>query len=236
MIDYVLEDLRLIKAKPGSRYARAVNVRSLTDDDLADAIARRNLGISKAEALAMLEAAAEIQEEWIASGIAVNTRLAHYHFSIPGSYTEGEFPEKALVRITPSRKLTDAAGRNLLRHVEPVIPSKIDRVDDFKSGTANRFITCGGNLKIIGHNLKITGTNPETGIVFINSEDADSIYPVPPVDIIVNKPTELLIVAPPMPGGASVLLKLATQYGGRGGKTLKTIRSITFNRILTVED
>jgi hypothetical protein len=51
MIDYVLENNLLTKDKPNDRYARVVNQRSRTENDLADAIARRNIGISKAEAL-----------------------------------------------------------------------------------------------------------------------------------------------------------------------------------------
>jgi hypothetical protein len=60
MIDYVLEMNHLTKEKPNDRYARVVNIQSKTEADLAEAIARRNLGI-------MLEAAAEI--ETIRNGI-----------------------------------------------------------------------------------------------------------------------------------------------------------------------
>jgi hypothetical protein len=42
---------------PNDRRARVVNVQSRSESDLAEAIAKRNIGISKAEALAMLEAA-----------------------------------------------------------------------------------------------------------------------------------------------------------------------------------
>jgi hypothetical protein len=60
MIDYVLENNRW-KDKRNGRYARVVNVRSYAESDLAEAIAQMNFGISKAEALAMLEAVIEIQ-------------------------------------------------------------------------------------------------------------------------------------------------------------------------------
>ena len=61
MVDYVLEKNLLTKDKPNDRYARPVNVKTHTQSDLAEAISRRNVGISKAEALAMLEMSSEIQ-------------------------------------------------------------------------------------------------------------------------------------------------------------------------------
>jgi hypothetical protein len=148
MIDYVLEDNLLTKKDANDRFARVVNVHSFTESDLAEAIARRNLGISKPEALAMLEAAAEIQMEWLSQGNGINMRLAHFHYAIPGVYKEGEYPTEAVVRITPSKELTEAARQNTLRHVEPVIPMKVNYVEDVRSSSTNEYITSGGNVKI----------------------------------------------------------------------------------------
>jgi hypothetical protein len=70
-IDYVLEDNLLTLKDPNDRRARVENVQSRSESDLAEAISRRNIGISKAEALAMLEAASEIQLEWLAAGHSI---------------------------------------------------------------------------------------------------------------------------------------------------------------------
>jgi hypothetical protein len=236
MIDYVLEDNRLTQDDPNDRYARVVNVHSFTENDLAEAIAKRNLGISKPEALAMLEAASEIQLEWLASGNAVNLKLAHYHYGIPGAFKEGEHPTEAVIHITPSKELAAAAKQNTLRHVEPTVQLSVDYVDDVKSGTTNEFITKGGNVKIFGHNLKIAGTKPGVGIEFISVEDPEAIYPVPAVDIIINNPSELLIVAPQMVTNEPVQLKITTQYAGNANKLLKEPRSVIFDTIFTVEE
>jgi hypothetical protein len=236
MIDYVLEENRLTKDKPNDRYARVVNVESMTENDLAEAITMRNLGISKPEALAMLEAVAEIQLGWLADGKAINTRLTHFHFTIPGALEEGEYPTKAIVRVTPSKEVIEAAQRNALRHVEPIMQLRVDHVVDIKSGTTNRFITNGGSLKIFGHNLKVVGTNPDVGIEFIRLEDPKTFYPVPAVDRIINNPSELLILAPQMVSGESVQLKITTQYGRHGSGLLKTPRSVVFDKVFTVKD
>jgi hypothetical protein len=105
MIDYVLEDNLLTPKEPNDRRARVVNVQSRSESNLAEAISRRNIGISKAEALAMLEAASEIQLEWLAEGHSINLRLAHFHPSIPGAFEEGEYPKDAVIRITASKEV-----------------------------------------------------------------------------------------------------------------------------------
>jgi hypothetical protein len=233
MIDYVLEDNLLTPKDPNDRYARVVNVQSRSESDLAEAISRRNIGISKAEALAMLEAASEIQLEWLSEGHSINMRLAHFHPSIPGAFEEGEYPKDAVIRITASKEVAETAKTIPLRHVEAVNPIHISFVHDVKSDTTNNKVTRGGSVKITGHNLKVTGKEPAVGIEFISVEDPEAIYPVPAQDIVINNPSELLIVAPQMVTGEEVHLKVTTQYSTTA-KDLKTPRSITFERKLTV--
>jgi hypothetical protein len=218
---------------PNDRYARVVNVQSRSESDLAEAISRRNIGISKAEALAMLEAASEIQLEWLSEGHSINLRLAHFHPSIPGAFDEGEYPKDAVIRITASKEVSEVAKKIPLRHVEAVNPIHISFVHDVKSDTTNDKVTRGGSVKITGHNLKVTGKEPSVGIEFISVEDPEAIYPVAVQDIVINNPSELLIVAPQMVTGEEVRLKVTTQFSN-STKPLKTPRSITLEKTLTV--
>jgi hypothetical protein len=117
--------------------------------------------------------------------------------------------------------------------VEAVNPIHIDFVHDVKSNTTNNRVTRGGSVKITGHNLKVTGIEPSVGIEFISVEDPEAIYPVPAQDIVINNPSELLIIAPQMVTGEEVQLKVTTQYSGNSNN-LKMPRSITFERKLTV--
>jgi hypothetical protein len=233
MIDYVLEDNLLTPKEPNDRRARVVNVQSRSESDLAEAISRRNIGISKAEALAMLEAASEIQLEWLAEGHSINLRLAHFHPSIPGAFEEGEYPKDAVIRITASKEVAEMAKTISLRHVEPVSQISIEFVHDVKSDTTNDKVTSCGSVKITGHNLKVTGIDPSVGVEFISVEDPEAIYPVPAQDIVINNPSELLIVAPQMVTGEEVHLKVTTQYS-KSLKDLKSPRSVTFDKKLTV--
>jgi hypothetical protein len=233
MIDYVLEYNSLTKDKPNDRRARVVNQRSYTEEELSAAIAGRNIGISKPEALAMLEAEAEIIHEWIAGGNSINLKTAHYHPSIPGAYEEGEYPKEAVIRITPSKEISEIARTIPLRHVEPVAQISIDFIHDVKSDTSNDKVTIGGTVKITGHNLKITGDKPGVGAEFISLEDPEAIYPIPEVDIIINHPSELMVIAPKMTVGEPVVFKVTTQYS-HGKTDLKEPRSFTFEKELTV--
>ena len=234
MIDFVLDDNPLTKDNPNDRRARVVNQRTYTEVDLAEAIAGRNIGISKLESLAGLEAQAEFIMKWVAEGNTVNLRTAHYHFSIPGVYEEDEYPKEAVIRITPSKELAEIAKKVPLRHVEPVAPMRINFIHDVKSNTTNDKVTRGGTVKISGHNLKIMGKEGvAVGAEFISREDPDAIYPIPAVDVIVNNPSELIVIAPQMVAGEPVVFRVTTQYTS-GGTLLKAPRSFTFEKELTV--
>ncbi|MDR1335338.1 MAG: DUF4469 domain-containing protein [Tannerella sp.] len=233
MINYVLEENLLTPNKPNDRCARVVNVHSYSENDLAEAVARRNIGISKAEALAMLEATAEIKLQWLKEGHAINMRLAHYHPSIPGTYEEGEYPKEAAIRITPSKEVTELAKSIPLQQVEPVSPIRIEFVDDTKSGTTNSRITGGGVVKIVGHHLKVAGIDPAVGVKFVNADNPAIVYPVPADEILINNPSELMVLAPVMTSGEEVLLRIVTQYSS-GKKELNVPRSVTFEKRLTI--
>ncbi|MDR1339378.1 MAG: DUF4469 domain-containing protein [Prevotellaceae bacterium] len=180
----------------------------------------------------MMEALAEIHKRWLAEGNSVNTRLAHFHASIPGSYDEGEYPKEAVIRITASKEVAELAKKIPLRRVEPVNQMHIELIHDVKSNTVNSTITSGGSVKIRGHNLKISGENPAVGVEFVNADNTAVVYPVTGQDIVVNNPSDLIIIAPAMSPGEEVLLRITTQFSG--SKDLKAPRSTTFEKRLTV--
>ncbi|MDR0768295.1 MAG: DUF4469 domain-containing protein [Dysgonamonadaceae bacterium] len=230
-IDYVLANNPLTKNE-NERLARVVNQRTHTDSDLANALASRNIGVSKPEALALIEAITEILLEWIANGDAATLTLGHYHATIPGTFKDGEYPKEADCKITPSKEIIEAVKKVSLRHVEARLQIHIDYIHDVQTNTSNEKVTQGGTVKITGHNIKIAGDNKEIGIEFISLETG-STYKVPAGYIITNHPSELLIIAPKMPAGEQVILKITTQYANTA-KFLKDPRSITFHKELTV--
>jgi hypothetical protein len=227
-----MEYNHLTKQDPNDLYARIVNALTRDKTDLAKAVAERNIGISMPEALAMIEALDEITLGWMAQGISINTRIAHFHFSIPGKYLDGEYPREAAIRITASKEVAELAKTIQLRRVEPVSPIRVESVHDVKSDTQNEMITSGGSVKVRGHNIRVTGIDPTVGLEFVNADNPAAVYPVPAGDIVVNNPSELIIVAPAMSPGEELLLKITTQYAGT--KDRKEPHSFTFTRRLTV--
>jgi hypothetical protein len=169
MIKYVLENNVLTKKDPNDRYARVVEVRSRTEEDIAEA-----------------------------------------------------------------KELSEAIKKTPLQHTEPVSPLRIEFVYDQQSSTTNDKVTRGGTVKITGHNLKIAGEDPAVGVEFISMEDPEANYKVPSKNILINNPSELMIIAPMMVVNEKVKVKVATQY--TTGALLKKPRAYTFDRELTVVD
>jgi hypothetical protein len=107
----------------------------------------------------------------------------------------------------------------------------ISQVTDVKTGSVNDLLTPSRNLRIGGQRIKIAGDSPSCGIYFVN-QDTQARTKVDVSDIVINNPSELLIVIPALPAG-SYMLEVATQYSV-GGNMLKEPRTAVFGRILTV--
>ncbi|MDR0408801.1 MAG: DUF4469 domain-containing protein, partial [Spirochaetaceae bacterium] len=102
---------------------------------------------------------------------------------------------------------------------------------DIKSGTLNNKLTPGRDIRISGSKLKIGGDSPEAGLYFVPVADGAPVK-VAPSDIVVNHPSELIVLVPPLAAGA-YHVKVATQY--TSGKPLKTPHTFTFDKSLTVD-
>jgi len=108
--------------------------------------------------------------------------------------------------------------------------AKILEVEDVKSGSVNDVITPGRNLRIKGSRIKLAGDNEQVGVSFISGANGDVIK-VDPVDVVVNRPTEVIILTPDLPAG-EYRLQLITQYGKN--VLLKEPRVALFEQVLTV--
>lgn len=237
-MDYILEKNLLTQDKPNDRYARPVNVRTYTLNDLAEDISRRNAGITKSGALATFSVGTDILLERIVGGDSLDLDVVNIHPSIPGNLEPGEHPKEVVYRATTTRKVAEAAKKISLRHVEAGSPIRVDFVMDRESDTTNQTITAGGIVRIQGHNIRVLDNKEKAGVLeFISVEDPGAVYTVPLNNFIDNNPSELLIIAPSqMVTGEQVQLKITTYYSGSGKKPLLTPHSVTFDQPLTVAD
>ena len=83
-----------------------------------------------------------------------------------------------------------------------------------------------------GTKLRVVGDKPGVGI-FFRETATNTATKVDEGDIVVNNPSELMIIIPALPVG-TYQLEVTTQYS-TGNKLLKEVRSAVFDRPLTVK-
>jgi hypothetical protein len=106
----------------------------------------------------------------------------------------------------------------------------IEQVNDVKTGSVNDLITPERNLKIAGYKIKIAGDNANNGVYFVNQTTAERVK-VDVSDIVVNNPSELIVVIPALATG-TYLLEITTQY--TSSNLLKEPKTTLFDKPLTV--
>ncbi len=106
----------------------------------------------------------------------------------------------------------------------------IAQVVDVKSGSVNDLLTPERNLRITGSRLKLAGDHPDVGIYFTNESGRQT--KVDASEIVVNNPSELIIIIPNLSQG-SYKLSITTQYAITS--LLKEPRTNIFDKILTVQ-
>lgn len=106
----------------------------------------------------------------------------------------------------------------------------IQEVTDMKSGSVNDRLTPGRNLRIRGDKLKIAGDHSGIGIYFVNQADGKRIR-VEDDEIVINHPSELMIIIPDLPSGLYTL-EVGSQY--TNSRLLKEPRTASFDKLLNV--
>jgi hypothetical protein len=236
MLDYTLETNELT-ANPGDYRAQVVNVTSYSQPDIVDRIMRIGAGLTRSDVAAVLEAEKQVVQDIIAEGCAVTTELFNAFPSIQGVFSG---PEEAMdssrhkvrIHLHPGSALRAVVGGIKTRKVAVQTGGiHFGSVTDIKSGSVNNVITPERNLKISGARLKIAGDDPETGLYFVPLEGGGAPVKTESSDIVINNPSEIISVIPPLPAG-TYRLRLVTQY--TGGSILKRPASADFDKILTV--
>jgi hypothetical protein len=110
----------------------------------------------------------------------------------------------------------------------------IAQVEDVKSGSVNDLLTPGRNLKINGQKIKVLGNEEGVGILFRSQSDPTVVYPVAVDDIVINNPSELMIIIPDLIAD-SYMLEITTQFSSDARHFLKQPRTAVFDKILKVE-
>lgn len=233
---YLYENL-LTKDNPNDYIARTVSERSLSVKDICQAAVSR--GGADVTAAAMEHATEIFLKEMayqLCDGFSVNTGYFTAGTQIRGVFdspSESFNTEKhnILFQFNQGEKL-----RAEIPNIEIDILGLADastvilQVKDVKSGTLNDMLTPGRNLKISGSRLKIAGDHNANGVYFVNTATENRIQ-VEADDVVVNNPSELIVVIPDLPSG-SYRLEVVTQYAV--SVMLKEPRTAAFDKTLLV--
>jgi hypothetical protein len=235
MLDYTLEDNELT-GKPGDLRAQVVNVTSYTQNDIVDRVMGIGAGLTRSDIVSVLEAEIQVIGTIIAEGGAINTELFNAFPSISGVF---DAPDEAFdhgkhqikINLHPGVVLRAAVSQVKPKRVAAVVTGPvITSVTDLKTGSINGTLTPGRDLKFSGAKLKITGDKAEVGLYFVPSGGGAEVK-ADPSDIVVNNPSEVIAVIPPLSAG-TYRVRIITQFSS--GKHLKTPHTCTFDKPLTV--
>jgi len=248
MDDNILHKIRVnlyenyLTDNPNDYSAKVISERSLSVKEICQTAVKRGGAASTAEAmehnvgLFLKEMAYQLMD-----GYSVNTGYFTANTTVRGVFNSSDEhfdPKKhsILFRFNQGdllRKEIPNVSVQVMGAGDTSI--QISHVIDTKTGSVNDLITPNGTLKIKGGKLKIVGDSPQVGVYFQredNTEGEDAVK-VAENDIVVNNPSELIVVIPPLEHG-SYKLVIRTQFSA-GANLLKEPRMTMFDKILHVQ-
>lgn len=229
----------LLTPDPNDFTARVSSERSLSVADICHSAATRGgADVSDAAMSHAVELFLKEMAYRLCDGFAVNTG---YFTAMP--VVRGVFlnPNETFDPQRHTLQFQFTQGELMRREIEDVEVKimgvaetglYIGQVEDMKSRTVNEVLTPGFNLRVTGTKLRVVGDKPGVGI-FFRETATNTATKVDEADIVVNNPSELMIIIPALPAG-TYQLEVTTQYS-TGNKLLKEVRSAVFDRPLTVK-
>ncbi|SCQ23559.1 hypothetical protein TFUB22_01687 [Tannerella forsythia] len=229
----------LLTPDPNDFVARVSSERSLSVADICHSAATRGgADVSDAAMSHAVELFLKEMAYRLCDGFAVNTG---YFTAVP--VVRGVFlnPNETFDPQRHTLQFQFTQGELMRREIEDVEVKimgvaetglYIGQVEDMKSRTVNEVLTPGFNLRVTGTKLRVVGDKPGVGI-FFRETVTNTATKVDEADIVVNNPSELMIIIPALPAG-TYQLEVTTQYS-TGNKLLKEVRSAVFDRPLTVK-
>ena len=86
-------------------------------------------------------------------------------------------------------------------------------------------LVAGDSVEILGKNIKVVGSHPTVGIELVDSKD--NIVRIAEEQIVLNKPSRLILILPDDLSSGIYKLNITTQYSG-GSQLLKRSRTISY--------
>ena len=229
----------LLTPDPNDFVARVSSERSLSVADICHSAATRGgADVSDAAMSHAVELFLKEMAYRLCDGFAVNTG---YFTAMP--VVRGVFlnPNETFDPQRHTLQFQFTQGELMRREIEDVEVKimgvaetglYIGQVEDIKSRTVNEVLTPGFNLRVTGTKLRVVGDKPGVGI-FFRETATNTATKVDEGDIVINNPSELMIIIPALPAG-TYQLEVTTQYS-MGKQWLKEPRTSVFEKTLTVK-
>ena len=207
----------LLTPDPNDFTARVSSERSLSVADICHSAATRGgADVSDAAMSHAVELFLKEMAYRLCDGFAVNTG---YFTAMP--VVRGVFlnPNETFDPQRHTLQFQFTQGELMRREIEDVEVKimgvaetglYIGQVEDMKSRTVNEVLTPGFNLRVTGTKLRVVGDKPGVGI-FFRETATNTATKVDEGDIVVNNPSELMIIIPALPAG-TYQLEVTTQY------------------------
>ncbi|RRD57063.1 DNA-binding domain-containing protein [Tannerella forsythia] len=229
----------LLTPDPNDFTARVSSERSLSVADICHSAATRGgADVSDAAMSHAVELFLKEMAYRLCDGFAVNTG---YFTAMP--VVRGVFlnPNETFDPQRHTLQFQFTQGELMRREIEDVEVKimgvaetglYIGQVEDMKSRTVNEVLTPGFNLRVTGTKLRVVGDKPGVGI-FFRETVTNTATKVDEGDIVVNNPSELMIIIPALPAG-TYQLEVTTQFS-TNKQWLKEPRTSVFEKPLTVK-
>ena len=195
----------LLTPDPNDFTARVSSERSLSVADICHSAATRGgADVSDAAMSHAVELFLKEMAYRLCDGFAVNTG---YFTAMP--VVRGVFlnPNETFDPQRHTLQFQFTQGELMRREIEDVEVKimgvaetglYIGQVEDMKSRTVNEVLTPGFNLRVTGTKLRVVGDKPGVGI-FFRETATNTATKVDEGDIVVNNPSELMIIIPALP-------------------------------------
>ena len=235
MLDYNLVE-NLLTAAQDDYMASTANVRSYTNEEIAELIMGSGAGLTKSDILSVLQAEKEVICKIIADGGAINTPLFNAQPSIAGVF------DGVSDAFDPSRhkvKINLLAGTEIRKAIAKVKTKKvnvaevapiINEVKDIASGSVNEMLTKDSVVQITGARLKFLPEDPTNGIFFIHVETGKEFRLE---TIAENKPARLMAMLTSLHLNGEFYLEVRTTYS-TNPKPSKTLKIGRFRKVLNI--
>ena len=213
--------------------AQIFNSRSYTFDDIANYLIEMNAGLSSSMIYGMWEGMKNAVSHFLKEGGSINTELFNVHPSIKGVFEDmnDEFNSSRhqfKLNLQPGILLKSIPGSLKGRKRLPGSACVIISVTDIKSGKMDELLSPGANMRIIGKNLRIEGSDPLCGLYFVPVDSAQKPVKVEMLELATNKPSEIVTVIPQLKKGRWNL-HMISQYS-RGKILRKVPYKISFDK------